>query len=426
MQKSQYFKNVGEYKYYYSCRFCFSTNLIQVIDFGLVPLAGGFIINENKSSLIDELFYPLIISFCSDCFLLQTNTVIEADKLFKNYFYYTSSIHTLTNHFKEVASLIEKEKKNHNFFVVEIGCNDASLIKTLLEKNISILGVDPASNIVKPLIANKLPILNEYFTDRTAKKIKKKIGKADVVFSSNTLAHIEDMHEVFKGIRILLKKNGMLIFEVHYLNSIINKMQFDMIYHEHQYYYSYLTLKKILMQYGLEIYDIKPIQIHAGSMRFFVKHIKNKQTSLSVNVINLEKEEIQHDFHKIETYYTYNRKMVKVKKQVRSFLLKLKKQGKRVIGYGASGRGTIVMNYCGLTSDLVEYVVDDAPAKIGSFIPGTHQKIYSSKKLYSKKRPDYVILFAWSFSDEILQKHTRYLKSGGKFVILLPKIKVIS
>jgi len=418
------YKNIGLYKHFYRCRFCYSENIEKVINLGYVPLAGGFI-NSNKE-FVNEKFFPLELSFCKDCFLAQSDNVIDPDALFKNYFYHSSAIKTLTSHFIKTANEIsDKLKGCRKSLVVEIGCNDGAFIKQVLKNKINALGVDPATNVVKSLINSGFTIVNDYFTEKVANKIRNKYGSADVIFSSNTLAHITDMHDVVRGIKALLKDNGKLIFEVHYLGKLINEMQYDMIYHEHQYYYSLITLRKFFEKYNMEIYKAQPISIHAGSMRYYVRNKIENNKVLQKNVEIIIKNEKDMKLDKIKTYREFNKKIKETKADLISLLKEIKKKKLIIAGYGASGRGTIIMNYCGLDKNYLDYVIDDAPAKIGKITPGTHLEIVSSSILKSKKRPDYVILFAWSFLDEIKKKNTQYLKNGGKFIIPLPKVRII-
>ncbi len=422
--KSPAFKTIGEYRSYDVCRFCSSKLLAPVIDLGNVPLAGGFI--KSQKVLTEEKFFPLKISFCQNCFLLQSINVINADTLFKDYFYHSSAIKTLTDHFQQTVKELLTNNANKETFVVEIGCNDGTFINAVLKKNAHALGVDPAANIVKPLIKKGMPIINDYFTEAVAKKIKEEYGQADFIFSSNTLAHIEDMHDVLKGIKIVLKSNGSLVFEVHYLGNVLKELQYDMIYHEHQYYYSLMTLKNLFAQYEMEIYDVRFIPIHAGSIRVYVQNKRGGEHTISKNVQLCLKEEKQKKFHKLETYLSYAKKIEKTKKDLLKLLYSLKNENKKIAGYGASGRGTIIMNYCGLSNELLEYVIDDAPAKQGSYTPGTHLQIVPSDILESKEKPDFVVLFAWSFFEEIKKRNQKYLEKGGKFIVPLPQVHIIS
>lgn len=416
---------IGEYNHYINCRFCFSENISPVLKFGDVPLAGGFL--KSKSQTNNEKLYPLTISYCKNCYLLQSINVINPDTLFKDYYYHSSAIKTLNDHFTNIASELHSELNNKkNSLVLEIGSNDGALIKELHNRNIKAVGVDPATNIVAPLIKKGLPFVNDYFSEKIAKEIKRQYGQADIITSSNTLAHIEDMHDILRGVKVILKKDGYMMFEVHYLGNVLLEMQYDMIYHEHQYYYSLITLKKLFAQYDMEIFDVKRVNIHAGSMRFYVQHKKTGKNRISKQTQELIKKEQTLHFDSINLYKSYSKKVAKTKKELLSLLDSLKKQNKSIAGYGASGRGTTITNYCGLDTKYLDYVIDDAPAKQGAFTPGTHLEIKSSKVLYGKNKPDYVVLFAWSFIDEITKRNQQYLNNGGKFIVPLPKVKIIS
>ncbi len=418
------FKTIGSFRHYESCRFCLSIDIETVIDLGIVPPAGGFL--KSKRLFNDENQYPLTLVFCKNCFLLQSNNVIEKDIIFKNYFYYSSVAKTLVDHFESAGEeLIDELHRKSNPFVLEIGSNDATLIKFLVKKGVKTVGVDPAENILKKKKKKGLPLINDYFTNSLAKKIAKKYGQADRIVSFNTLAHIENMHDVFQGINTLLKKDGVLFFEVHYIGNLIHDMQYDMIYHEHQYYYSLHTLKNFLNLHKMEVFDVKPIQIHRGSMRYYVQKKNGGKNTIKKSVKSLLQFEKKQKLIYVNTFIKYNSEIKSTKNDLVSLLKNLKQKNMKIAGYGASGRGTIISNYCGINYEFLEYVIDDASAKQGAYMPGTHVKIVSAGSLYSKNRPDYVLLFAWSFYNEIAKKHKKFLDNGGKFIIPLPKVKII-
>jgi len=417
------YKQVGPYKYFESCRFCKSPNVVPVINLGLMPLAGGFI-KIKKNQTATENFYPLELNFCKDCFLLQVNISINPDMLFKNYFYFSSSIKTLVDHFENISNSLTKIfKKPNQTFVVEIGCNDGAFIKSLLSNNFKALGVDPAANVVNESIKKGIPIINDYFTEKLAKKIVKRYGKADAIFGFHSMAHIEDMHDVIRGVKQLLKKEGILVMEVHYLGNLIKELQYDMIYHEHQYYYSLLSLRSFFKLHGMEIYDVKTFNVRAGSIMFFIQNDRG-QRKISESVKELAQQEIKNGLNKAKTFESFFIKIETRKKQLLSLLKELKQKNYRIIGYGASGRGTIIANYCSLNNYL-SYIVDDTKAKHGTLLPGTHHRIFSSSKLDSQQKPDYALLFAWPFLKEVLERNKKFIRRGGKFIIPLPKVKII-
>ena len=421
-------KIIGEHKHYDVCRFCLEKKLKPFIHFGNVPLAGGFF--SKNASILDfekERLYPLEICFCTNCGLVQASDVVDSKLLFENYFYFSSAIGTVVSHFEEYAqslsALVSSPKKT---FAVEIGCNDGVFLRPLIKKGFKVLGVDPAANVIKTL-KKKLPILQGYFGEQVAKKIVKDHGQADIILGSNSLAHIDDMHDVARGIKLLLKPNGLLSMETHYVGTLIKEYQYDFMYHEHQSYYSLLSLSHFFSMYEMEVYDAQKVALHAGSMRYFVQHKLTGTRKVTARVKRLLAREKEQHLGSFATFRTFSSHIASTRKDLLNLLAKLKKQGKTVAGYGASGRATIIMSYCGITKDHIDYVIDDAPAKQGAFTPGNHLPIMSSSILKdSKKRPDYCLVLAWSFIDEIRKRNPEYLKSGGKFITPLPNVRVVS
>lgn len=419
-------KKIGSFKHYDHCRFCGSQKIELVIDLGFQPLAGGFITTTKKDKqLKQEKFYPLQVAFCHNCYLVQVPDVIDKDVLFKKYFYESSAIGTLIKRFSKVAKKIKKLTKKDTPFIVEIGANDGAFIKEVQKLDIHIIGIDPAKNIVSKVRKMGIPIEYGYFTQKSAQKILRKFGQADAIYSFNTLAHIEDMHEVIKAIQLLLKPDGYLSFEIHYLGSIMDELQYDMIYHEHQYYYSALALQNFFKQFDMEIFDLEKTETHAGSLNISVQFKKTGVHRISENVKKIITEEIKKKYHLVSTYKKLGKQIESRKRALINLLTRLKKEGAVIAGYGASGRGTIISNYCQLDDRLLSYIIDDAPAKLGVFTPGVHLPVVSSAILKTTKKPDYILLFAWSFAKEILTRNPAFAATGGKYILPLPKVQIL-
>jgi len=420
-------KPIGKFKSRTTCRFCNSSNLERILDFGNFPLAGGFL---KEIDFPNENYYPLNLKLCKDCFLVQICDVVPADVLFKeNYFFFSSAIATLVDHFKSFARetherfLKGKEKPS----AFELGCNDGVLLKPLAELGVRSVGIDPATNIVNSIDSKDITVINDYFTENRAIEIKKDHGQFDVFLSSYSFAHIDDMIDVMKGVKCLLKNDGVLVIEIYYLGTLIDGMQYDMIYHEHMSYYSLKSLKIFLKLFDMEIFDLCNIPgVRSGSVRFYARNIGQRGEHISPAVISMIEYEDYKGFDKIETYSIYSERVAGTRNNLLDTLNRLKNEGKTIIGYGASGRGTIVMNYCGIDKRYLDYVVDDAPAKQGFYTPGTHVPIKSWDYLKEKKYPDYAVLFAWAFIDEIVKKRHDYLQQGGNFIVPLPEVRVIS
>jgi len=407
----------------FCCAFCDSKNLSEVIDFGSVALAGGFLKPEGFAA---ERVYPLRVYFCQNCYALQVIDVVPADILFNNYFYFSSSIGTLREYFKEYAEEVSTRflETPSRSVVLEFGCNDGVLLKPLADLGIgTVIGVDPAENIVSTIKDPRISIVNNFFNEEVAEEVIDKFGHIDLIMANNVFAHIPDIQGTTRAISRALSSDGVFIFEVHYLGNVINEMQYDMIYHEHLYYYSLLSAQKLFERYGLMVFDVKFTSIHAGSIRFYVCKIGSKYSQLvSAAVRQLEEHEREQGFDRYETYQKYSDQVANHKKQLISLLEDLRKQGARVVGYGASGRANTILQYCKINHHQMEYIIDDAPAKWGFCTPGSHFEIHSSDILNAENPPDYVLVFAWSFYKEISQKSASYLAAGGKMILPLPRV----
>jgi SAM-dependent methyltransferase len=354
---------------------------------------------------------------------------VPADVLFKNYFFFSSAIETLVDHFKcfaqEIHERFLKGKQKPSAF--ELGCNDGVLLKPLATLGVRAVGIDPSTNVVSSINAKNVTVINDFFTEKIARIINKEYGQFDVFLSSFSFAHIDDMIDIMKGVKCLLKDDGVLIIEIYYLGTLIDEMQYDMIYHEHMSYYSLKSLKSFLSRFEMEIFDVQNIPgVRSGSIRFYARNIGQRFEKISPAVHDMIRYEENRGFDKAATYSEYAERVAETRRQLLDMLIRLKNEGKTIIGYGASGRGTVIMNYCGIDGRYLDYVVDDAPAKHGFYTPGTHLPIKSWDYVKEAKFPDYVVLFAWAFTDEVIKKRQEYLEQGGKFIIPLPEVRVIS
>jgi len=408
-----------------SCAFCDSIAMSEIMDFGKVALAGGFLKPEQFEK---EDFYPMRLHFCNDCYAVQIIDKISANVMFEDYFYFSSSIRTLREHFLEYASEIASRflttKKST---VIEFGCNDGVLLRPLADQNIqTVIGVDPASNIVSTINDPRITIINDFFTEVVAANIIKEHGLADIVMANNVYAHIPDIQGVTRAVRDVLCEEGVFVFEVHYLGKVMKELQYDMIYHEHLYYHSLLSLTKHFDRYDMVIFDVKPVSIHAGSMRFYVCKKGSRQAeSISPIVAELRNEELENGYHLKETFERFAAGVAERKLTLMALLDKLKAEGKTIAGYGASGRANTMIQYCGIDHTYLDYMIDDAPAKEGYYTPGMHFEIHPSSVLGLPSAPDYLLIFAWSFLDEIVKRNTKYLERGGRMIVPLPEVGIM-
>tara|TARA_Y200000002_G_scaffold382883_1_gene401866 strand:+ start:549 stop:1814 length:1266 start_codon:yes stop_codon:yes gene_type:complete len=406
------------------CGICNESDLSLIINFGEFALAGAFLKSEDFKN---EKKFPIRLCFCNNCFTVQIIDRLDPKILFQDYFYFSSSIETLRSHFKQYAKdvtsrFLDPSKST----VLEFGCNDGVLLKPLADLGIkNVIGVDPAKNVISNIDDKRIIIKNDYLNEQVAHEIVKKFGKVDMILANNVYAHIDNMQGTTSIIKNTLNENGVFIFEVHYLDKVIQEMHYDFIYHEHLYYHSLLSLTEHFKRYHMTIFDIKPISIHGGSLRFYVcKNSSHYASQISEAVKSLLIEEQKKGYDKFISFQNFSNKISTMKKDLINLLKKLKSNGYTIAGYGASGRANTILQYCGIGQDLISYMIDDAPAKQGYFTPGSHLKIFPSSVLLEKKPPDYIVVFAFSFFDEILKKNKNYIDSGGRMILPIPKVKI--
>ena len=407
------------------CAFCDSSSLFNVLDFGKVGLAGSFL---KKNQLDKEKKYQLRLSFCRSCFAVQVIDKVPPEVFFENYFYFSSAILTLKNHFQEYASnIVRRFVPSKNAVVLEIGCNDGVLLRPIADLGVStIIGVDPARNVVSTIHDDRISIVNDFFTESVAKKLREQHGLADLIVANNVFAHIHDIVGVTRAINSMLSDDGVFVFEVHYLGNIIDENQYDMIYHEHIYYYSISSLLNHFSNHSMCLFDVEIVSTHGGSIRVFASKDTSTHARLkSKSLLELIEKENRENYSSELFFRGFVERIHKLRIELLACLNKFKSEEKVIVGYGASGRANTLLQFCGISTDLIEYMIDDAPAKQGLFTPSSHLEIRSSDVLSLDCRPDVVVIFAWSFKGEILRKHKKFTSDGGVFVTPLPKVEVI-
>lgn len=404
------------------CRICKSKDLVEFLSFGEMPLAGGFI---KEDEIKDEKSYPLDVFFCRNCKEVQLLDVVPADTLFKDYRYLSSVTNTLSEHFQEYSKTM-KERFNidSKSLVVEFGSNDGVLQKPFKDIGIISVGVEPAVNVAKIAREKGLTVINDYFNPEVAKGIVERYGKADLITANNCFAHIDNMHEIMESIKILLKEDGVFVFEVHYLVDLIEKCQYDMIYHEHLMYHSIMALSYLFELFGMEIFDVERIPIHSGSIRVYTKNNGNQKYPIEISVVNLINLEKNLGLDREETFKSYASKVLTKRDELIDVVKKLKSGGNRIIGYGASGRASVHLNFCNFGPDEIEYVVDMSPERKGRMMPGVHIPIVDPDIL-NKDSPNFAIIFAYNYEKEIIEKERDFLERGGKFIVPLPEVRIV-
>ena len=392
------------------------------MSFGKMPIANSFI---NKNKFKKQFFYNMEAGFCKTCFTFQLINIPKAKMMFnKNYAYLASTSNVMKKHWSKLSkNIIRKYRLKKKSFVVEIGSNDGIFLENISKKKINHLGVDASKNVCDIAKSKGINSLNDFFNVKTAKKIKSKYGKADVIVSTNTMHHIEDINSVVEGMSKLIKDNGTIITEDPSLKEMLKKNAYDQIYAEHMYIWSLNSMNFLFGIYGMEIYDIENNNLHGGCSRYFIaKKNKKKITSRVVTHMKLEK---RIGLNKILTFYKFKKRVNILRKKLKSTLYQLKKRNKIIVGYGAPAKSTTILNFCDINFRLVDKIFDNSITKIGKYTPGKSLiKIENSDK-FKKTYSDYCLLFAWNHKKEILSKEKHYLKQNGKWIIPVPKLKII-
>jgi len=404
------------------CRICSSSNLELILDLGKQPPANSFITKRNIR--LKEQKFPLRLFFCKDCYLLQLLDIVNKKVLFKHYLYLTGASKPIVQHFSKYASEIFHNylKKKNDPYVVEIGSNDGSLLKEFKKFRISVLGIEPATNVTK--IANKhnIKTINSFFSLALAKKLAKE-RKATLIVANNVVAHVENLNDLMKGVKHLLLEDGIFVFEVPYLLDLIKNTEFDTVYHEHLSYFSLIPLSKLVKQFGLEIFNIKKTKVHGGTIRVFVcRENTYKKRAIVDKIIQNEKKV---GMMKLVTYKKFANNVKLLKKQILKELNRLKSNKKIIFGYGASAKGNVLLNYCGIDTKILDFIIDTTPLKHGLYSPGTHIPIIPSKKISKFGDNSVALMLAWNYKENILKKEEKFRDRGGKFFVPIPKPRLL-
>lgn len=401
------------------CRVC-NSSITRFFSLGKMPLVNAFL---KKEEIPFEEKYDLSVGFCQKCFLVQLINTVSPEKLFRNYIYFSSTSKSFLEHCKFLADCLTKRLNlNSQSLVLEIASNDGAQLQYFKELGIQILGIDPARNIAEVANKKEIPTIPEFFNYNFAKKLKKKEKiEADLVFGANVLAHVPEIIDFVKGVKIVLKPKGTAVFEFPYIKGLIEK-KFDIIYHEHVFYYSLLALRNLFKKADLEIYDVEMTPMQGDSLLIFVSYPDNFE--ISKNVENLINEELRRGFDKLETYQQLNENVLKLKQDLLDLLHSLKNEGKRIAAYSAPAKGMVLLNYFGIGKNYLDFIVDKSEAKQGLYTPGTYLLVYPPEKIYQEK-PDYLLVLAWNIADEIIEQLKDYHNTGGKFIIPIPEIKII-
>ena len=404
------------------CRICKNKKLEKIFDLGEMPLANAFL-DKNQIGQ-KEVSYPLRVVWCESCGLLQIDEIVPSEILFKNYIYVSGTSETLRKHFKGLATEVKINfKLSNESLTVDIGSNDGTLLKEFKKVDSKVIGVEPAINIAKIAEENSVKTINDFFSEDVAKKIVRENGKVEAITATNVVAHTNDLDDLLKGVSYLLKDDRVFVIEVPYLVDLLENVEFDTIYHEHLSYFDVRPLKKFFEEHDFKIVNIKRVMIHGGTIRIFVSKKKSRY-NINENVNQLISLEIKKGLNEVTVYRKFTERVEKLKEDLVSLLQKLKSENKKVIGYGAAAKGNTLLNYYHIGPELIEFIADLNPMKQNKFTPGTNIPVYSPEQIFEAK-PDYMLILAWNFADEIMKQQSKFKEMGGKFIIPVPEVKIV-
>jgi 2-polyprenyl-3-methyl-5-hydroxy-6-metoxy-1,4-benzoquinol methylase len=406
------------------CRFCDNSLKYTFVDLGVSPLANAYIKAEQTNQM--EPFYPLRVYVCEQCYLVQLPVFQSSEEIFSDYAYFSSFSDSWLQHAKAYTDLmIDRFGFGTESQVIEIASNDGYLLQYFKEKGIPVLGIEPAKNVAQAAQEAGIRTLEKFFGGQTAVELTQEGKYADLLIGNNVLAHVPDTKDFVKGMKIILEPHGVITVEFPHLMRLMAENQFDTIYHEHFSYFSFTVVNRLFDQHGLTIFDVDELPTHGGSLRIYARHAEDTSKVISENVKVLLEREAAEGFENLEFYLTFNQKVRSAKRAVLDFMIRTKNEGKTIVGYGAPAKGNTLLNYCGIRTDFMEYTVDRSPHKQGYFLPGTHIPIHHPEKI-KETRPDYVVILPWNLKDEIMHQMAYISDWNGKFVTLIPEVRIYS
>lgn len=406
----------------FACRFCRAPLRTTFVDLGVSPLCQTHIRADQLHEM--EPFYPLHAYVCDHCFLVQLQEFVTPDEIFTEYAYFSSYSRSWVEHARRYAELmVERFGLQRASQVMEIASNDGYLLQHFVQRGIPVLGIEPAANVARVAIDKGIPTAVRFLGRKSALEISGEHGKADLLLGNNVLAHVPDINDFVAGMKHLLAPAGVITMEFPHLARLMAECQFDTIYHEHFSYLSYTVVERIFAHHDITLFDVEELPTHGGSLRIYGRHTESTAHAITERVGRLRQREIDDGFLTLERYKGFGEHVMRVKRRLLRFLVDAKEQDKRLVGYGAPGKGNTLLNYCGIRRDFLDFTVDANPYKQGKFTPGTRIPILAPEAI-REARPDFVLILPWNLKDEISQAAAYIREWGGRFVVPIPEVCV--
>ena len=406
-----------------TCRFCRAPLRHTLVDLGMSPLCESYVASHDLNQV--EPFYPLHAHVCTECYLVQVEEYVSPDKIYTEYAYFSSYADSWVQHAREYTDMmIARFDINRRHHVVEIASNDGYLLQFFAQRGIPVFGIEPAANIARVAENKGIPTLVKFFGDKVAYELAADGKRADLLIGNNVLAHVPDLNGFVRGMKILLKPQGIITMEFPHLLRLVEENQFDTIYHEHFSYLSIIVVDRVFETHGLALFDVEELPTHGGSLRIYARHAEDSSKPVGTRLDELRSREIAVGLTSMEYYFSFSEKVKETKRKLLRFLIQAKDAGKSICGYGAPGKGNTLLNYCGIRTDFLDYTVDRNPYKQGRFTPGTHIPICSPDKIKETK-PDYLLILPWNFKDEIMEQMNYIRDWGGQFIVPIPEVQIL-
>ncbi len=406
-----------------SCRFCGNGLRHEFVNLGMSPLCESYLSADQLNAM--EPFYPLVVFVCDRCLLVQLGEYVAAEDIFTEYAYFSSYADSWVEHARRYTeSMIERFGFGSGSRVVEVASNDGYLLQHFVARGVPVLGIEPARNVAEVAERKGVPTMTEFFGAALARRLADEGQRADLLLGNNVLAQVPDLNDFVEGLAILLADDGVLTLEFPHLVRLIEENQFDTIYHEHFSYFSFVSVTEILGHHGLRTFDVEQLPTHGGSLRVYACRRDTAAHATADTVGELLRREEEFGIRDLSTYRTFSEKVKETKRKLLTFLIEARRQGKRIVGYGAPGKGNTLLNYCGVRTDFIDFTVDRNPYKQGKFLPGTHIPIFAPDEI-ARARPDYLFILPWNFKDEIMRQNAFIRDWGGRFVVPIPEVEVL-